>query len=102
MAPLSAENPRPILELVATRIASNLFLVANFPHARLLTTNDTPAALKGRGAAWSSDLAEGEAQATDSGEAHRDRRVLVTPCCPLTSAQIARPTACRGQQLRQA
>jgi hypothetical protein len=47
------------LELAATRIASNLLLAANFPHARLLTTNDTPARLKGRGAAWSSDLGEG-------------------------------------------
>jgi hypothetical protein len=47
------------LELAATRIASNLLLEAKFPHARLLTANDTPPALKGRGAAWSSDLGPG-------------------------------------------
>jgi hypothetical protein len=47
------------LVLAATRIASNLLLEANFPHARLLTASETPPALQGRGAAWSSDLGFG-------------------------------------------
>jgi hypothetical protein len=62
--PTPTERPVPQpsnsdLELAATRIASNLLLEANLPHAKLLTTSDTPAGLKGRGAAWSSDAGFG-------------------------------------------
>jgi hypothetical protein len=54
-----AQLPNSDRELAATRIASNLLLAANLPHAKLLTTSDTPAGLKGRGAAWSSDAGFG-------------------------------------------
>lgn len=47
------------LELAATRIASNLLLRADLPHARLLSASETPATLRGRGAAWVSDAGLG-------------------------------------------
>jgi hypothetical protein len=53
------QTPNLDLELAATRIASNLLLEANFPHAKLLNHDETPVALRGRGAAWSSDLGFG-------------------------------------------
>ena len=55
----TTQSPSADLELAATRIASNLLLEAKFPHARILTPNDTPPALQGRGVAWSSDLGLG-------------------------------------------
>lgn len=47
------------LELAATRIASNLLLGAKLAHAHLLAPNETPAGLKGRGVAWTSDTGLG-------------------------------------------
>jgi hypothetical protein len=47
------------LELVATRIASNLLLQAQLPNAHLLSPADTPNALKGMGAAWTSEAGFG-------------------------------------------
>lgn len=58
VAPSIATNGPPqdaSLELEATRIASNLLLQANLPHAHLLSNADTPPQIRGRGAAWVSD-----------------------------------------------
>jgi hypothetical protein len=57
-APISPAVTSPssaALELAATRIASNLLLQAKLPNARLLSSAETPATLRGRGAAWVSD-----------------------------------------------
>lgn len=55
-APAPAAQPETAsLELEATRIASNLLLQANLPHAHLLTSAETPPQVRGRGAAWMSD-----------------------------------------------
>ena len=54
--PVAAPAPQSAsLELAATRIASNLLLQANFPHAHLLSSADTPPQIRGHGAAWTSD-----------------------------------------------
>lgn len=47
------------LELEATRVASNLLLAAKLPDAHLLPPSETPAALRGRGVAWTSDDGSG-------------------------------------------
>jgi len=49
----------PALELAATRIASNLLLQAGLPNAHLLSPAETPAALKGLGASWTSAAGAG-------------------------------------------
>ena len=46
-------------ELAATRIASNLLLQSKLPNGHLLNPNEIPPALKGLGAAWSSDVGFG-------------------------------------------
>jgi len=46
-------------EMAATRIATNLLLQAKLPNAHMLSPADTPDALKGRGAAWASDVGGG-------------------------------------------
>ncbi len=55
----SASERGADLELVATRIVTNLLLQARLPNARLLSGAETPAGLKGLGVAWSSDLGFG-------------------------------------------
>lgn len=47
------------LELVATRIATNLLLQAKFPNAQLLTRAETPEAIRRLGVAWKSDVGFG-------------------------------------------
>ena len=55
--PISTNGPPQdaSLELEATRIASNLLLQANLPHAHLLSNADTPPQIRGHGVAWLSD-----------------------------------------------
>jgi hypothetical protein len=58
-APGIARNVQLETEMAATRIASNLLLQAKFPNARLLSEDQAPAGLKGRGAVWASDIGIG-------------------------------------------
>lgn len=55
----AAPMANPALELAATRIASNLLLQAGLPNAHLLAPAETPPALKGLGAAWTSSAGSG-------------------------------------------
>jgi hypothetical protein len=57
--PATAAASSAQFELAATRIASNLLLAAQLPHAHLLSAAETPANLRGRGAAWASDAGLG-------------------------------------------
>jgi hypothetical protein len=54
-----ADAPNARLELAAMRIASNLLLQARLPNARLLSSAETPAALRGRGVVWTSNAGVG-------------------------------------------
>lgn len=58
------------LELVATRIATNLLLQAKLPSAHLLTPAETPPALKGLGASWTSDVGAGSVQVLPPNAGH--------------------------------
>jgi hypothetical protein len=55
--PSDASNAR--IELAAMRIASNLLLQAKLPNARLLSSSETPPALRGHGVVWTSDAGIG-------------------------------------------
>jgi hypothetical protein len=58
-APTTAAASNAQIELAATRIASNLLLQAKLSNARLLSPNETPVGLRGRGAVWTSDAGLG-------------------------------------------
>lgn len=63
------------LELAATRIATNLLLQADLPHARLLSETETPPTLHGRGAAWTSDVGLGAVELVPGGTARNANEV---------------------------
>ena len=60
--PTPSQPSAGTLERTATRIASNLLLPAKLPNARLLSAAETPANIKGHGAAWMSDAGIGAVQ----------------------------------------
>ncbi len=66
----AAPAANPQLELAATRIASNLLLQAGLPNAHLLAPAETPAALRGMGAAWTSAAGFGSVTVLPSTAGH--------------------------------
>jgi hypothetical protein len=77
------------LELAATRIASNLLLQAKLPNAHILSPTDTPAFLKGRGVAWTSDAGPGAVELLSAAAGKDPQQVA-------TSLVSADATDCKG------
>jgi hypothetical protein len=77
------------LELAATRIATNLLLQADLPHARLMSASETPTTLRGRGAAWVSDAGLGAVEIV-SATAGKDPNQVASGLVATDSA------ACKG------
>lgn len=78
------------LDLAATRIASNLLLQAKLPNAHLLAPSETPAPLRGHGAAWTSTVGTGAVAVIPPGAGRDPNQVALAMI-------VGAGAACKGE-----